>query len=360
MTGRAGGFGLGLAGVEAWEQVKSRPAVWLVTGLMAALAGAMVVYASAGEVAGLTREQSALEDAGRYGYTVQNRDGAGVPAARCDQLTAVDGVEAAGGVMSSERVVLEQDRSQGLTAVEATPGYLNVVWPTVQGTDAVAGAGTAEHFGLVPGARITLDRPRAGRLNVAVGEVAPASTREPARDNAVIVPATAQGLVPNCYVIAAPGAYDSVGALLTGHFSPTQVVVGPFTAQVRQVVDPDERLDRRSSRTLPLAAAGALVVLHGIVALMVRGEAAIYRLSGITWAGSATMCLVRWVAMVLLPAAMGTGVAVIALAPEMTAPAVVHLAWLDSARFFLLLPVAAVASFATWLFLRPLAALKSA
>lgn len=91
---------------EVFRNLRSRATLSLGVGLGSAAIGAVIVLAPLAEVGARVRLHEEQIARGQAVFAVRAEEGTGVSARRCDALGAVEGVRAAGGVVSSERVTL--------------------------------------------------------------------------------------------------------------------------------------------------------------------------------------------------------------------------------------------------------------
>lgn len=303
---------------EGGKNILARP--WTTAALSVAtfaMAIGLFVVAHVESVA-VTSQQDRLVARGAYVLQIYGAGGVHLPAQRCDQLNSIDGVIAAGGIVSSASIDLRLAEDVGTSIVEVTPGMLRVLWPQISATSptgVATGSSVTTHFGLTPGARLLSSDP--SRSNIAVRHPATSPARLSAFDTSVVVPVPPLDTVQDCYVESTPETSASVLRLARTWFDEAlrAEAVAFFTADLSDQT-PQDRLDSRISSWLALAVGfGCLgAVLLGWRAR--KAEFALYASLGMRVPTIFTILIVECVAVLLVPIGVAALASILILKPE--------------------------------------------
>lgn len=334
---------------EALRNLLASPVRTIVTAALVAVFAALTLLATAYDVSSIHHRWVTAVDAGSTTFVVTSPRLNSIPAARCDQLRAVNTVVAAGGRISSRSISPLSFRSERVQLETVTPGFAQLMWPMLAGRDTsvVPSPAVAERFGLVPGAIFALgaERSEAYELTaVPFGE-----PRLPQISNSLLVTGAPTGLINECYVESEPGAIEDVERLLAGWFDPG---VNPSVLRLVQPkatdVDSQKELEQRASRVAP-AVAGAVLVIFALGSVWARRqEYALYKLLGLKPKDLATMMAIEWLFLYLLPTAIGFTAAMLFVTASLLMPVVWTAVSIDMAVYTLLvMTIPALATLAT-------------
>lgn len=225
----------------------------------------------------------------------------GLPAARCDALRWLSGVQAAGGVRRGSVLTLAAAPRIRFQSGAVTAGILEIWDPTYPGEYVggfVTGASFAEELSLRPGALLVLSDSRRDT----VGAVLNVRERNPTADRWLMEVIPPVGRVSECWVEFSPGSLDVAANLLGAWFEGRgrQVAVRPLVPASEFTRDPVLELARRpqAEAWVPLGLIVGLVT--SLVIWLRRSEAALYRALGVPPAGLVLMAQVEATALIVL------------------------------------------------------------
>ncbi|GAB4082747.1 hypothetical protein GCM10028783_36970 [Modestobacter muralis] len=319
---------------EAVRNVAATPLSSLLRVTIAAAAAIGCVAFTVHDVDGISTRFDEQVAAGRYVWREAGvTETARIPAARCDALQAVDGVQAAGSVLERATTGAANQPLATYDVLRVTPGYVSAVWPQAQVlTDGVVvGSLAAANLGLVPEAALTFTRPSRTWVpdTAAVSMVMDPSPRDTAADRQILIVSPPVGTTTECVIAADPGAANDIGTLLSSWFpADTESVTTPWLRNNQLGISPDEELqDRRSQFGWP---AGFLLLFLTTAYLWYgrRSDDALYALLGIRRGALFLMHLCEVVLLGVLPASIAGVLTLTALVPDASAAAL-RLAPLD-------------------------------
>lgn len=292
---------------EAWRNVAS--------GTTRATLFAAVLVVAVGALAALDVRAvvGVIEGAREYrdaGASVQILEAAGqVDGARCEALTGIDGVNAAGALRTGDPVRALNLPSSELTGVEATPGLLGVLdRGRVAGAGLWLSADLAEALGATADDSIVTD---AGPAPVGAVYPYPDDGRDRALGYAAVAPVPATGLFDSCWVEIWPVDPETATllrmVLVTDPSSAVQPAQKQLNSRLGATYDASAEFRDRLTKPAPTAAV-VLGLALGFAAVRLRRlelAAALHARvprSALTW-------------QVLLETAVWTGAAVIVTVP---------------------------------------------
>ena len=260
---------------EAWRRVGG--VTVLTAAFLAATTGVLGV-GIVSRLAAAAEAERALEIAGLDVTQVVVPDGETLDAASCARLGSSDAVAASGayfgeavgtpGTWITTRVEVP--------VLDVSLGALHVWWPEAPPTGGVfVGPDYAAATGLEGGAQIAIGGSVVVLSGVLPDRVAPAELRA---SLVRIVPAVGQA--SQCWLRVDRHARGVSQAIAESAFPESAVVAVPFVRATDLTADPEAVLD---SQALRLATAGAIVLTGLAVAVrafILRGEFAIYRVTG--------------------------------------------------------------------------------
>lgn len=324
------------------EVIRNLRSLPLLSGGIAALVLCITLGAgllSALDTSDLYKEWSQREDAGYSTFVVTGKYAA-LSATQCDGANTIDGVRAAGGVLSQNIRESSGAAGTGVLFVRATPRFAEAIWRDSSLPSAVVvGEDLARRLGLRIGSYV-----RVGDQVIRVSSAKSRKSEVPAMDGAVISSAIPVGNTAQCYVAARPENRDVTEVVIRDYFgqgrSVSRLFIGDGTSR-----DPDYTFSRRIGQWVVLAAGLIVMSLVCMSWFSRRQDFALYRVLGVTKAGVILMLSVEWIFLCLGPASIGQLVATSVLVNQ---PSQVLLAVLsDFLRFdalLVLIPLIGVAS----------------
>jgi hypothetical protein len=275
-----------------------------------------------------------------------------ISAGRCDQLNALTGVIAAGGIVSRDAVRVATRPNESVELIRGTAGLAAILWPGVQldqseGVDFVSGSRNAETYGLDNGVYLALSDGNDWAMTepVLVSQVADPSTRKRSLDSAFFEAVPPDGSIVECLVEASPGARKKVEAILVGWFPPES---GTSVSPYFQLIDPgstaEQKLQNRITQHLPWAA--LLVIVTAVIGIWHsrRQDFALYRSLGLRNTQFLFFLVLESALLVLIPVSLGLFIALFFMEGEIGSLAV-RLSLLDGLRLVFLLPLIPLVSY---------------
>lgn len=260
--------------------------------------------------------------AGVYAFSITTSDQTFLDAARCDELETIDGVRAAGAVLSVTTVYPTTNPRTAYLLVGATPGYASVAFPGLEGATmagAVAGLSVSAELGLADGSTFAYRTGSAGETSaIDIDLAANSPSRFEVSDSAVIVALAPEGGVSECIVEAWPGHERAVEAVI-GSWFPMKQTVAKSVARV-DASDRDVAGDLRTrlSQWAPLVAA---FILGGYLLLdwwSRRQEFALYRMLGMSGKQELLVLTLETLTKAFVPLCFGAFVTISILGNQMT------------------------------------------
>lgn len=309
-----GGFSNAETTREAFRGIRARPTGAILLALAAVALGAGTACWSLLELGQAANTYQTLRASGADTLAVRATSVDPLSSTRCDQLRQVNGIENAGGITATFITHPLQLPDADLTVVVGTPGFAALAFPREGGTaSVVAGIHTAERFGLSAGDTFAF-QPASGKtetLRIDVGATASSLVR--GLDDALVIADAADSPLGECLVTAAPGARDSVAALLQDWFPQDNYTVVDQLREDSQRRDPEALLRERPSSLAPLGVGIALTAALTVWAALRREERALYRMLGMRRPQIVLGYVVESAILIWSPAAAGFAVALIAL-----------------------------------------------
>lgn len=343
---RRRGFEFAVLARETARNFWSAPVPSLVAVAIGVACGLAVPLMTAIEVGSIVREDLAAVAAGTNTMSITGENRGPISAGRCDQLNAVSGVLAAGGIASREHATVASRPNESLQLIRGTAGLARILWPGdqlnhLESTAFIAGSSSGTTFGIADGTLLALltETDPNSTQPVLVGQVAAPSTRSPTLDSSLFEAVPPVGAVTECLVESVPGARAKVEAVLVGWFP---VGSGTSVSPYFQLSDPgptaEQRINDRITKHLPLAAiAIALITMIGLWYSR-KSEFALYRSLGLRNLQFLALLVLETFALVLLPVILGISVSLY-LSPERIGSLGLQLAMLDSLRVISFIPL---------------------
>ena len=240
----------------------------------AALGGlAFMELRQAGELTQFARDYQA---GGAY-VAIASVPGGGLSGARCESLTAVGGVRAAGAMRGTGTVTFPSAPGVLFQSADVTPGVVDVWAPGVSGPSGagiLAGSALASELGIRPGlvARVEAARP------TYFSAVYDFSRRNPQAARWALSPVPATGGFDECWVEFSPGTYAGGREMLAARFAEGSAdpVVRPYRRSDEFTRDPAAEWASRPQRRGWLAVPAVLFGLGLVSAWFRRSESALY------------------------------------------------------------------------------------
>lgn len=307
---------------ETTRNLRSRTAATTLLMLTSALLGAAVVVASWFDTTAIESMWEEQVRVGAYTFSITASDHSPLEAARCDALKSVEGVRAAGAVLSATSAYSAADPRTRYLLIEATPGYLSIAFPLTRGIDTsstVAGATVTDDLGLTSGAEFAYRTAATTPVSTIVLDAAiTAPARFDAVDGAVVVAAPPAGGTSECWVEAWPGSERAIESVLSSWFPSVTTIAKRLARDAQLARDADHELQFRLSQWAPYQ---AVLVLGGASILIWwarRGEFALYRVLGMTSGQSLLMLSFEVLATAFIPMFIGACAAITVLSTQMS------------------------------------------
>lgn len=304
-------FRLSIVVEEAFHNTFSRILWPTVLAVCAFVAGFAVPALTALDVGAIEAQSSAQTVAGSNVLVISAEDRAPLSAQRCDRLRSVEGVLSAGGVQAE--VTARDSSGSPIHLVYATAGYAAIVWPSSSGIrNAVAGVVAGDLFareaGLVGPSTLVGLRRDDRVFEVFVDQVMTAPSRAGLMDRSLLVVEPATSTITECFVEAAPGAFEGVEAVAVSWFPrEDRTRVDPFVKSGPTAAEIDQAYGRRfSALTAPVGAVLSLLSAMGSW-LARRNEFALYQNLGVGPGRRVLMVLTEFVSTTLLATQIGLG-----------------------------------------------------
>jgi hypothetical protein len=253
--------------------------------------------------------RAAYDEAGRQTLRVTSQLSNGSLAAGfCDATNTIDGVSAAGSVQPLGQVRLST--GQMVTAQAVTPGFIDVVSPSVRANTApvLVGATLSEALGLQTGSYVQVidGGPPALRTRPAAALPLAAGPRTGTIDDSLLIVRGPIGDAQECWVEPDHSHRRSIIAAIAAMAPRSQPVA---------ILPLNEALERDSSpeRQLRELAAGPLAVLSGLLIALASGlwwyarrqELSLYRAFGLSIGSTTRLLIAEWILLVGAPAVAG-------------------------------------------------------
>lgn len=307
---------------EAWRNVLSGAAR---PKLLAVLAMLVVLAAQLADLSAVWVGQNRAEQyraAGADVLVLQAQGG--IDPARCNALSDVPGVDAAGAIRAAAPQHAASAPGSSIPSFEVTSGFAAVLAPQAEGDAAPSGAGAilsseaAAMLSARPGDQLRFIE---GATTVAAVYAYPADGRMQGLGYALLMPTTELGAYDACWMRAWPAddAHQVLLQTVASGASETPPELRQLNPRLGAVLDAASIFEERPTRWLPLAAAGVLAAIGAGAVLLRRLELASARHLGVS-GEAVTAITVLETALWLIPAmlvSLVTGAAAAAaLGPE--------------------------------------------
>ncbi|GEC75528.1 hypothetical protein [Microbacterium maritypicum] len=317
--------------LEAARNLRSNWVQSLVVAFLSMLAGSAVVLGGAAELASVAAQQQTLRDNGTEIWVVKSSDPFSVAA--CNELQGVDGIADAGAAVNRWQATLEGLPGIVLSVVDATPGYVRIMWGTgsnngrndsgVRSVSGVSiGSAIAERTGSRPGAPLVLSpvsesealRGIGERTRVRIGAVLPSTSRLANGNQLLVLEVAPAGMTSECLVQPHLGSWSSVERYLTSQFG-SQASITALSLDDSQSPSPQERMHARTTAWTPALVGLMLLVVVCVLQLGRRTEWALYRVAGADRLSLLQMLVVETAATVWMPYAAGVLISALCFGP---------------------------------------------
>jgi hypothetical protein len=311
---------------------------------VALVIGAAVALLTTIDVTRIATTATEQERAGAFSFQVVAPGGGRPDAKRCHEMNSIDGVLAAGGVMSTTVAKLDVQPDSDVRILTVTPGFIASVWsdlPSPRKYSAIAGSAFTQ-LGWNIGSTVAYTTSAGTEEAVTIDTIAatPSMLR---LERVLVTTAPPTGTVEGCLVTASPKAAAAVGKLLQGWFG-DGTSVQDVLIRSSLMSDPQQQLGARISQFGWLAGAFviAAVLLGGWTSR--RAEFALYRLLGFKERAILSMLIVDTLALAILPAQLGALIAIGARQLHPLVAAALTIDWLRIDLLVLLLPILGILS----------------
>lgn len=287
---------------EVLANARARPvrtSVVLVVSLAVSFAMLTLTSIEADRIATTSDGQVA---SGRFAYVISPGETGTITSSDCESLNRVAGVEAAGALISEQRIsVVGGSRSARLLTV--SEGYVRAAWPRlpVSRRGLIAAMGIAKTLGLRAGAQSIVRRNESSAYwSIPIGATAVSTSRVPGLEDALVEVSAASQPVRQCLVWSDPRAYVAVGKSIVGALG-ADSLVSDFLPNIRSLGNPQRLLDERLG-SYGWALAAAIAVLLVLVTWSAdRKDVALYRLLGLRERHVFVMCCADMMLYLVLP-----------------------------------------------------------
>ena len=247
--------------------------------VIAALVGYVVATLSLADIRNVSELVRQQFNAGSTAFQVVGPGGGRVSAIRCNAITSINGVLAAGGILATEPVQLASQPDETLNVVTVTPDFAAAAWPSFAGSHSSVIAGSYfRTLKWTSGTTVKLIRP-SGVESVARIEAVPGAPSMVGLERSIVTTSPPRGEVDTCLVLASPENRSAVASALSGWFgdgTSVQDVLVPSAL----MTDPAQVLRSRPSSFGWLFGGAALMIVLLGVWISRRTEFALYRLLG--------------------------------------------------------------------------------
>ncbi|MCC6376384.1 MAG: hypothetical protein IT191_05135 [Microbacteriaceae bacterium] len=331
-----------LAYSEVQRNFLASPVRTVVMVFVSIIVASSVALATVVDVNRIEQSKTQLESFGAHSFVLVAPGGKRPDAQRCQEAENIEGVRAAGGVMSTSFVRLSLQPDITVRNLTVTPGYIAAAWPNLPNakTFSVAIGPGLSYLGLSPGSSIFYSN-RVGRVATTRVDAVIEVVSVTGDDRVLLESAIPQGTVESCLVTAVPAASTNVSLTLRDWFG-----VGTSIQDVlnRSPLNTDPQLQYKVRFSQFGWAAGGFIFFAILLGFWVsrRNEFALYRLLGFSEVQVFAMLCFETFYLGLLPAQLGALMVIWTVTPEPFSLAVValDLARLDLA--LLLVPVLAI------------------
>jgi len=288
------------------------------TSLLVIVAVSLAVATGAADAVGVSRlvdEERAWVAAGGHVLVVTGsasaEERAAVPAARCEQLTSLDGVEAAFALRhATSTAALAHTPGGRVSLYEVSPGVMQFLGlePALEGV-IVASATFAERSAVRDGetSRLLLEgRDDVGPVVVRTADTTPLGDH---LDGALLAPTLLTGAADLCFVRADAARHGSVRAALPALLAAdgAPAAIDERLAERRFTADLAQRFEDRPLRWLWVACAVLLGLLWAMLQWSRRSHTAIYSTFGMPTASRLVMQVTEWGVLAGLGGLVGAG-----------------------------------------------------
>lgn len=299
-------FPLSLALNEVARNIKSAPVRSLIIFCVALCVGAGVSLSTITDVTRVTQAQDKLYISGSAVLILSGPNGDPVPAARCHAISAMDGVESAGGVMSTEMIRLSTLPSSNTRLRLVTPGYFAATWPTLPRAHQLSVVADVSHrdYGWTAGTNFRYTD-SAGREHTAKVDAVAAHPDVEQSGRTIAAVSPPHGTVTSCNVLTKVESKQVVASALRGWFGEGTSLTDALMSS-GLAADPQIMFSERLSKfgwILGGAVLTGLMVMHWVAR---RSEFALYRLNHVSSRGIVAMFALETLFLVLLPAQIGS------------------------------------------------------
>lgn len=294
-----------LAIAEAVRNVRAAPLRSAIVAGICMLAGAGVAATTQLDLHHVVAADTAQYLAGASTLEVVARDGQPLDALRCHSLMRVDGVIAAGGVMSAESVRMAIEPEADVRLLTTTPGFPVASWPELQsaGPLSVVAASDLARSGLRAGDTVSVSSPSRPATLLHLDAV-PQHLSTLGVDRMLLITDAPEGVVSSCLVLAEPASAAPLAALLSDYFDAPAHATPRFLPSALHL-HPDQMLHARLSQYgwLIASALCGIALVGGWLAR--RAEFALYRLLGLPESALLAMFTTEFALLCLAPAQFG-------------------------------------------------------
>lgn len=297
---------------ESLKNLASRPVLLILSVVIIAALGFTAMRMTGDEFQRILDYSDQLTERGQHAVTVSAPDG--IPAGRCEALGEIEGINAAGGRVSSNSDQILAPGMEQVRVKSVTPGFISVMWPGLSARPGLLfGAEAAERAGVAEGSRVLLasDAPNSPQR---VGAVLPRTARDVDLAQSIIRVVPPTGLVTQCVVDVEPGARIGAIAVITSGLQDLDAHVSPLFAPDPGIPSPQQQLDSRLSLYLPAAAAAVSGFILLALWILRSKDFALYRLLKMGRGKLSLALAVEYVAVVGVPLVFG-GMAAVVTAP---------------------------------------------
>ena len=320
----------------------SRRRSWVIAcAICVILASAFTL--SAGEA---QRIQSTFEsqiDIGRFAYLASPGANSTMTSGECEELNAIEGVEAAGAIVA-ERSAVVVAGSHKIRILDVTEGFVRAAWPDVtpSGLQVIVPVTLGKALGVSAGSSLFVGASgESSSEDTMITFAATSFSRVPGIEDALVRVVAQSVEVRQCLVWASPSAYPEVGRTLQGWFG-TDAAVNDFLTQIDLLPNPQQMLQDRLGQWAWLVGAMSSLALLLFVWFSDRDHVALYRILGMRDRHILVMAVTQLVVLAIIPLQVAVAVALVISHP--TASVTMEVVAADWIRTFAILVIFPAAS----------------
>ncbi len=245
-------------------------------------------------------QQAELQSSGLLVWSAVAAEGTTLDGLTCDRLRRSVGVDASGGVIAAATpAVTTVPNGDPLDAVYATPGAAHVFDASIPSGASTLGEELAAITGSAVGSHLLV-----GGRPLRVDAIPSTATALSQMRSGILIAASADSPLRQCWVRMAPGAGGAGGDVLRFAFAGSAIAVEQHFLPGDSILDPQEQWDALAEVHPGLAVGLASGGLFAMALWSRRTEIAIYRTFGTSWSSLVAILLVETIVTVTAAACL--------------------------------------------------------